>query len=183
MPRPPRRPEGPKTPPPEPAPGRVAVARIRRPWGTDGSLAVTPFASPPERLSPGARVFVGGKPTVIRSAHPSGSAVVIRVESIRTMNAAEPLRDTLVEVAAEDLPPPPDGAYYHYQLVDALVRSVEGEEIGTVTSVLETGSNDVYIVQPPGDCKPVLIPATADVVRDINIQARLITVDLPDGLL
>jgi len=183
MPRPPQRPEGPKAPLPEPAPGRVAVARIRRPWGTDGSLAVTPFASPPERLSPGARVFVGGKPTVIRSAHPSGSAVVIRVESVRTVNAAEPLRDTLVEVAAEDLPPPPDGAHYHYQLVDARVRSVEGDEIGTVTSILETGSNDVYIVQPPGGGKPILIPAITGVVREIDIEARLITVDLPPGLL
>ena len=196
MPRPRRRPEGRKAAPrsrrrnraapvepPEPASGRVAIARIRRPWGTDGSLAVTPFASQPERLSSGTRVFVGGKPTVILSAHPGGSAVVIRVESIRTVNAAEPLRGTLVEVAREDLPPPPASTYYHYQLVDARVRSVDGDEIGTVTSVLETGSNDVYVVQPPGGGKPVLIPAITDVVREIDIEARLITVDLPDGLL
>ena len=183
MPRPPRRPEGPKTPPPEPAPGRVAVARIRRPWGTDGSLAVTPFADDPERLSPGSTVFVDGKRTAILSAHPAGSAVVIRVDSIRTVQAAEPLRGALVEVAPEDLPPPPAGAHYHYQLVDARVRSVDGDDIGAVTSVLETGSNDVYVVQPPGGGKPVLIPATREVVREIDIEARLITVDLPEGLL
>ena len=176
----------PRTPPAapaEPTPGRVAVARIRRPWGTDGSLAVTPFGNDPERLSPGARVFVGGRQASVISAHPAGSALVIRVDSVRTVKDANRLRDTLVEIAPADLPPLPPGTYYHYQLAGALVRSVDGADIGTVTSVLETGSNDVYIVQPPGDCKPVLIPATADVVRDINIQARLITVDLPDGLL
>jgi len=159
------------------------VARIRRPWGTDGSLAVAPFARPPERLSPGSRVFVGGKPTVVLSAHPAGSAVVIRVESVQTANAAEPLRGTLIEVAPSDLPPPPTGTYYHYQLVDARVRSVDGDDVGVVTSVLETGSNDVYIVQPPGGGKSILIPAIADVVKEIDIEAGLITVDLPDGLL
>ena len=159
------------------------MARVRRPWGTDGSLAVAPFALQPDRLSPGSRVFVGGKPTVILSAHPAGSALVIRVESIPTVNAAEPLRGTLIEVASEDLPPPLAGTYYHYQLVDARVRSVGGDDIGTVTSVLETGSNDVYVVEPPGGGKPVLIPAIADVVKEIDTEAGLITVDLPDGLL
>ena len=169
--------------PAEPAPGRVAVARIRRPWGTDGSLAVTPFGSDPERLSPGSRVFVDGRPTTVVSAHTAGSALVIRVDSVRTAGDAEPLRGTLVEVAAEDLPPLPAGTHYHYQLVDARVRSIEGVDIGTVSSILETGSNDVYIVRPPDGGKPILIPATTDVVREIDIEAQLITVDLPEGLI
>ncbi len=169
--------------PPEPAPGRVAVARIRRPWGTDGSLAVTPFGSDPERLSPGSLVFVGGRPTTVVSAHTAGSALVVRVDSVRSASAAELLRDGLVEVAAEDLPPLPSGTYYHYQLADARVCSIDGVDIGTVTSVLETGSNDVYIVRPPDGGKPILIPAIADVVKRIDIEAGLITVDLPEGLI
>ena len=159
------------------------MARIRRPWGTDGSLAVTPFGSDPERLSPGSRVFVGGRPTTVVSAHTAGSALVVRVDSVRSASVAEPLRGSLVEVAAEDLPPLPAGTYYHYQLVDARVRSVEGADIGTVSSILETGSNDVYIVRPPDGGKPILIPAIADVVKQIDVEAGLITVDLPEGLI
>jgi len=127
-------------------------------------------------------VFVGGRRTVITSAHASGSAVVIRVDAVRRMADAESLRDALVEVAAGDLPPLPPGAYYHYQLVGARVRSTDGTDIGTVASVLETGSNDVYIVEPPDGGKEILIPALTAVVKQIDAAAGLITVDLPEGL-
>jgi len=126
---------------------------------------------------------MAGKPAIILSVHRSGSAVVIRDDSVRTVNDAERLRDTLIEVPARTLPPLPSGTYYHHELVDSRVRTVDGDEIGVITSIIETGSNDVYVVQPPGAGKPVLVPAIADVVKEIDISARLIIVDLPDGLL
>ena len=182
-----RRPTSPRpkrtpTPRPQPAPGRVAVGIVRRPWGTDGSLAVTPFADDPQRMSAGSRVYVNGKPAVITRSHRSGNALVVRVDNVDTMEQAEPLRGTLIEAAEEDLPALPEGTYYHHQLIGSVVRTVDGEEIGTVESVLETGSNDVYVVHPSGGGRQVLVPATKDVIKDIDLQAGTITVDLPEGL-
>lgn len=109
--------------------------------------------------------------------------MVVKVDVVESVEQAENLRGTLVEANEEDLPVLPEGTYYHHQLIGSTVNTVEGKEIGTVDSILETGSNDVYVVQPPGTEKPVLIPATKEVVKDINTNARVITVDLPEGLL
>ena len=54
--------------------------------------------------------------------------------------------------------------------------------MGTIREVLQTGANDVYIVER-GERRDILIPALRDVVTAIDIAAGTMTVDLPDGLI
>jgi len=54
---------------------------------------------------------------------------------------------------------------------------VDGRRLGTIRQIIETGSNDVYVVQEGRE--EVLIPALADVVREVNLERRLMVVDLP----
>ena len=56
----------------------------------------------------------------------------------------------------------------------------DGEELGDITEILETGSNDVYVVN--GGVGEILIPALADVVKDIDLDQGVMLVSLPDGL-
>lgn len=97
------------------------------------------------------------------------------------MNEAQGLRDVLLTVpVAETLPQEP-GTYYHYQLIDMDVVSTTGEELGRIAEILPTGANDVYVVLAPG--KPeLLIPATTDVVRNVDVAGRRMTVELLPGL-
>ena len=72
------------------------------------------------------------------------------------------------------------GEYFHYQLIGLAVGTEEGEELGTIREILETGSNDVYIVAgPSGD---LLIPALAQVVLQVDLDAGRMVVRLMDGL-
>ena len=48
------------------------------------------------------------------------------------------------------VPPPPDGSYYHFQLIDMEVYTVSGELLGEVTEILDVGPNDVYVVTNDG---------------------------------
>ncbi|MCI0903504.1 MAG: 16S rRNA processing protein RimM, partial [Chloroflexi bacterium] len=70
--------------------------------------------------------------------------------------------------------------YFHYQLIGLKVRTVAGEELGELAEILETGSNDVYVVR--GVAGEILVPALSPVVREIDIDAGLMVVDLPEGL-
>jgi len=58
---------------------------------------------------------------------------------------------------------------------------VEGRSLGTVVSLIETGSNDVYVVQTP-DAGEILIPAIASVVLEIDLDRKIMRVSLPEGL-
>ena len=71
-----------------------------------------------------------------------------------------------------------EGEYFHYQLIGMRVRTEEGEELGEIREILETGSNDVYIVG--GAQGELLIPATAHVVLDVDVAAGAMLVRLPD---
>jgi 16S rRNA processing protein RimM len=64
--------------------------------------------------------------------------------------------------------------------VGLAARTAEGEDLGTVTEVLQTGSNDVYVVQGPRG--EVLLPATREVIKKIDLDARTLVVQLLPGL-
>jgi 16S rRNA processing protein RimM len=85
-------------------------------------------------------------------------------------------------VAIGDAIPLDDGEVYLYQLVGLTVQTEAGETLGKLTEVLETGANDVYIIDSP-KYGEVLIPATEETIRSTDINTGLMIVALPDGLL
>ncbi len=165
-------------------PGRVIVGEVRRPWGREGELAVTRLSDDGNRLETGRKIYLNARPArIVESrAGPKGS-MVIRVDSVRSIDQAAKLRGALIEVDEADLPPPPEGSYYHYQVLGARVQTGDGEQLGKVVEIVTTGANDVYVVRPAApDAAEILIPALRDVVLDVNVEAGTVTVDLPDGL-
>lgn len=72
--------------------------------------------------------------------------------------------------------------YYIADLIGLSVRSDNGEELGTLTDVMETGSNDVYIIET-SEKKEILLPAIRDCVLDIDLEEGVMTVHIMPGLL
>jgi 16S rRNA processing protein RimM len=77
--------------------------------------------------------------------------------------------------------PLPEGQYYHHQIIRLQVRTTQGELLGNITGVLSGKSNDNYIVQ--GANGEILIPAIEDVVKSIDLDQGLMTIEAIDGLL
>ena len=75
----------------------------------------------------------------------------------------------------------PDGQYYLYQLIGVQVVTTTGEGLGTVTNILETGANDVFVVQ--NNQQEILLPDIPDVVRSIDLDKNEMTVQLIEGLI
>jgi 16S rRNA processing protein RimM len=74
----------------------------------------------------------------------------------------------------------PEGEYFHFQLIGMKVLTEDGEYLGRLREILETGSNDVYVVS--GDSGELLIPALANVILKVQVTEGVMVVRLMEGL-
>lgn len=74
-----------------------------------------------------------------------------------------------------------ENEFYHRQIIGLVAITSEGREIGKVVGIMETGSNDVYVVRGQG--KEYLIPAVKDVISSVDLDSGTITIIPIEGLL
>lgn len=107
-----------------------------------------------------------------------GSGIVVKLSGIDTRTQAETMVRNEVWVPTEELLELADEEYYWFQLTGLSVVTVNGEALGNVVRLMETGANDVLVVSSESDSKEVLIPYIQnDVVKSIDLSKKLITVD------
>jgi 16S rRNA processing protein RimM len=137
----------------------------------------------PERLQPGVTVYVGEEylPQRIRFARPHRQGMLISFEGIHDRQQATTLRHRVVFVRTEEVPSLPEGEYYHHQLLGLQVCSEDGQQLGCLVEILETGANDVYLVRGEGG-EEFLLPAIEEVVREVNLSEGIMRVHLLPGL-
>mgnify|MGYP001445609481 FL=1 len=169
----------------------VAVARIIGAHGREGEIRVKVTSDVPGRFDEGQTLLLSqdgvsadGRTCRIansRSTVSKGNDVlIISLAGFRDRDQALELAGFWLCVAQSEVPAAEEGEYFHYQLIGLKVRTVDGEDLGELAEILETGSNDVYVVA--GEGGDVLVPALSRVVREIDIDAGLMVVDLPEGL-
>jgi 16S rRNA processing protein RimM len=108
--------------------------------------------------------------------------LVLSLEGITTREEAEQLRNTDVFIHPQDAAPLEEGEYYLHELYNLRVETTDGEHLGHVREVLETGSNEVLVVARPGQAD-ALIPMIHDVVTELDIAGGRVVIRLIDGLL
>ena len=162
----------------------LTVGFIRRPHGVNGELVMDIHTDFPERLRAGSKVFLGEehKPIKLASARAHGTALLVSFRGVDTPEAAGLLRNTWVYVSAADRPPLPEGKVYQHQIFGLRVVTDDGRELGTLSEILETGANDVYVVKAT-DGKEVLLPAIPDVILGIDLPNNEIKVHVLEGLI
>lgn len=148
----------------------------------DGSISVTPYADDPSTLVPGAKVLAGDASYTVSAVKRAGSGLTLTFVEIKRPEEAEKLRGVDLEVLHTDVPPAPPGVYYHYQIIGALVVTLQGKTLGRVSEILETPANDVYVVRPESGGADVLLPAVAGVVWEVDTEAGVIKVDPPETM-
>lgn len=165
-----------------PRAGFRAVGLIERPRGLKGELKALPLTDFPERFEPGGRVFIGGEPRRVARCTWQKGRVYLYLDGISDRESAEALRDELIEVPDGERPETEEPFWYVDEIEGLQVLTRDGDRLGSIREVLRTGANDVYIVDR-GEQRDVLVPALGDVVVEIDLDAGMMTVDLPDGLI
>ena len=160
---------------------RVAVGRILGPWGVRGEVKIKHFAQSPDRFLPGALIFAGETPLTVERSRQHKGYVVAKLRGVSDRMEADSMRGAELTVESAMLPPTPDGSYYQFQLIGLTVFTRWAESLGTVSQVLETGANDVYVVDGT-DGRQVLLPAVKDVILEVDLARGLMVVDPPSEL-
>jgi 16S rRNA processing protein RimM len=175
----------------------IEVGRIVAAWGIKGSFKVLPHAPDPRALIAAERWFLqpaeasGGLRTVhavapppilsITTSRKHGEAVVASAAEVKDRTAAEALRGARVFVSRSIFPGAEDGEYYWIDLIGLDVVNRQGESLGTVVDLIDTGPHSVLRLTAPGAEaeEPVerLIPFVAAYVDDVSLPQRRITVD------
>ncbi len=170
----------PRPPRPEPREGYIAVGYILGAHGLEGELKVDSLSDNPDRFRIGAVLQASEGLVTVRSLRTHRGALLLRFEGIDTREQAEDLRGMLLEIPDADLGPLDADEYYRFQLIGLEVHDTEGNVLGTLEEVLETGANDVYIVRD--DESELLVPAIESVVTDVNVSAGTMVIDPLPGM-
>ena len=108
--------------------------------------------------------------------------VVIKLAGINTRNQAEILRDAEVLIPEQDLIELNDNEYFIHDLVGCGVIDEQGASVGELIGIMQNAANDVYVLRTSGN-REILIPAIRDVIRKIDLERKLITIRVQEGLL
>ena len=108
--------------------------------------------------------------------------VILKLAGIDDANAAEAVRNWNVSIPLDKLAQLPADSYYQHDIIGLHVKTLKGRDLGTITDIIVTGSNDVYIVKTP-DAQELLIPAIKDVIKQVDLIRHLMYIDPIRGLL
>ncbi len=161
----------------------LAVGKLRRPHGLHGEILMDVLTDFPERLRVGMHLYVGERhnPLKLRSKRWQEPAMLVAFDEYHTPEEVGELRNELVYTLSKQSPTLEEGEFYHHQVIGLRAVEETGRFLGTVSEVISTGANDVFVVKR--DRGPdLLLPATDEVVRNIDLEKGEMLVHLLPGL-
>jgi 16S rRNA processing protein RimM len=168
-------------------PARLRVGRIAGAHGLHGAIRVRPDNPESDTLEQVQRVFVEPENGAAREYKLAGAQrlnrTTIRVvlEGLDDPDAADALRGSMVTVALSDLPAKAPGEFYYYEAIGCAVTTTDGRRLGVIEEVFATGANDVWVVRD--GAAEVLVPVIDNVVKSIDLDARMMVIEAVPGLL
>ena len=143
-----------------------------------GAVRVELLTDWPERLSPGAELWLEGDvmPVRITRIESGGRTTVLHLDRFTTREAAEGLSDRYLEAPTQQLP---EGTYYWEDLVGLRVEEADGTLVGELVEIFRAGDNEVYRIL--GERGERLVPALRSSVLRIDLDARLMVVAADDS--
>ena len=143
---------------------RVAVGRVGKSHGLDGSFVVEQASEAPERFEVGSELFVAGEPAKVVSSRQARGRPVIRLD--RRVE-----RGATLEIPRDALEPAGEDEYYVFQLIGLSVEEEGGRELGTVVDVAPGVANDILELDTG-----LLLPMVEDCVRQVDVTGNRIVV-------
>jgi len=164
----------------------VQIGKIIGTHGHKGEVKVYPLTDFPERFLSLQEVILMTSSGQIKALSVKNSRfhktyVIMELEGCHTISEAQELKGCTINIPQEQVHPLEDGEYYYFQLIGLQVYTEEELYLGILDNIFPTGSNDVYVVK--NDQKEYLIPAIKEVVKEVNLEKRRITIHPLKGLL
>lgn len=162
------------------SPERLSIGRIVGAHGVRGTVKLKIWTHFPERIPHLEYVYLGEDPTPRRllRARVQGDLAFLQLEGITTRNEAEAMRGVVVRIDRSQAAPLGEDEYYQFEILGLQVVDEAGNVLGRVIEILETGANDVYVVQRP-DGSELLLPAIRSVILAVDLEQQRLVVRPP----
>lgn len=158
----------------------IKIGQIVAPHGVRGEVRVMPLTDFPERFK---KLKVArlddGTSFQVESVRYHQQFVILKFSGLDNRNLVEHMRHRFIEIERKDLMPLPEGHFHIFDIIGLSVYTEQEEFLGKISDVLQTGSNDVYIVEQK-DKQPLLIPALKSVVLKVDVPGNKMTVKLQE---
>lgn len=161
----------------------LSVGFLRRPHGVKGEIVMDLHTDFPERMKSGRKLFIGEErqPVTLTSVRPHQSGLLVKFKGVETPEQAGKFHNQWVYVKKSDLPPLSEGQLYQFELLGFRVVDEDGNPLGELVEILETGANDVYVVRDDSG-REILLPNIPSVILDLEPASRTMRVHLLEGL-
>nr|WP_106784154.1 ribosome maturation factor RimM [Lysinibacillus timonensis] len=167
------------------------VGRIVNTHGIKGEVRVISSTDFEDiRFAPGSRLALFKKDekkpiwVTVENSRRHKNFILLTFEGLNNINLVEQFKEGLLKVTKDQLEEDEldENEFYYYEVIGCEVISEEGELLGVITDILETGANDVWELKDPNG-KKHYIPYIEDVVKDIDVDEKKITIHVMEGLL
>lgn len=162
------------------------IGQIVNTNGLKGVVKVKPFTDDIKEFETFESIYVQKKAELvefkIESVRYAKNMVFLKLKGIDTIEEAETLRNFYIKVERDALPELEENSYYIVDLLECEVVTIDGENLGKMDDIFNTGSNDVYVVKNE-EGKQILLPAIKEVIKNVDIPNKKITVKLMEGLI
>ncbi len=165
---------------------KLRVGVISSTHGLKGEVKVFPTTDDPARFRDLREVILEAKRETrdleVERVKFFKQFVIVKFKGLDRIEEVEGYKGAELWVTRENAVPLEEGEYYIADLIGLLVRSDEGEELGTIKDVLQTGANDVYEVERK-EGKPLLLPVIPECVLSVDLEKGEVLIHVLDGLL
>ena len=164
---------------------RLEVGKIVNTHGLRGEVKIVTWTDYPEVFEDLEYVFAKKKTEEIKlnlkNIKYQKNNIIAKFLEINSIEEAETFKNCVLTAERDMLGELPEGVYYIADLIGCEVFSDEGQNLGKISDVFNTGANDIYAVSAP-QRKDMLIPVTDDTVKSVDIENKKVIVHLIEGL-
>ena len=164
----------------------LEIGQIVNTFGIKGFVKVNPWVNDVTRFDDLKKVYIKIRKSLkeleIEEVKYHKNQVLLKFKGVETVEQAEMLRNAILEIDRKDAIPLEEGEYFIADLLESEVYTDEGEKLGIVEDIFNTGSNDIYVVKNELG-KSILLPRIKDVFKEIDVENKKIIVHLIEGLI
>ena len=164
----------------------LEIGQIVNTSGLDGIVKINAFTDDIRRFDKLKTIYIDKKGSLekhsILLVRYNKKQVFLKLDNIDTIEEAEKLKGYYIKIDKKDAVKLPENTYFITDLLDLDVYTENDEYLGKIADIFSTGSNDVYVVKDESG-KQILLPATQEVIKNIDIEKRKVIVNLIKGLI
>lgn len=161
---------------------KIKIGQVVNVVGLKGELKVYHYSDYKERFEELSEIYLDQRQVKIEGVRYMKEMVILKLEGISDRTEAEKHKGKDIFIDKQDVRVLPEDTYYIFDLIGLSVQDESGAVLGTLCDVIQNSSQDIYEIEKE-DGKKFMIPAVEEFILNIDIENRVMTVKLIEGLM